>query len=77
MLVTLPTNFTGNVNYTDTTVVPGNQYTYRFTAMNAAGFSAYSNTANNLAFGFPRAFSIAMTGLLIKISGIIVQLKIG
>ncbi|MDD3744506.1 MAG: hypothetical protein PHX54_12850, partial [Lentimicrobiaceae bacterium] len=29
VLVTLPTNFTGNVNYTDTTVQPGNQYTYR------------------------------------------------
>jgi FtsP/CotA-like multicopper oxidase with cupredoxin domain len=55
VLVTLPTNFTGNVNYTDTTVVPGNQYTYRVAAMNAAGFSAYSNTANINLFTAPAA----------------------
>ena len=34
---------TGAVNYTDTTVSVGNTYDYRVRAMNAVGFSAYSN----------------------------------
>jgi FtsP/CotA-like multicopper oxidase with cupredoxin domain len=47
VLVTVgPRFFIGNVNYTDTTVVPGNRYTYRIAAVNAAGLSAYSNMAN-------------------------------
>jgi FtsP/CotA-like multicopper oxidase with cupredoxin domain len=36
--------FTGNVNYTDSTVMAGNQYSYRITTINEAGPSAYSNT---------------------------------
>ena len=36
---------TGSVSYTDTTVVAGLTYTYRVAAFNAAGLSAYSNTA--------------------------------
>jgi hypothetical protein len=47
VLVTVgPRFFIGNVNYTDITVVPGNRYTYRIAAVNAAGLSAYSNMAN-------------------------------
>ncbi|TEB06985.1 Spore coat protein A [Pelotomaculum schinkii] len=45
-LVTVPIYNTGNANYTDTTVMPGNDYTYRVAAVNAAGLSTYSNTAN-------------------------------
>jgi hypothetical protein len=46
-LVTVdPRNGTGNVYFTDTTVIPGNSYTYRISAINAAGLSAYSNTAS-------------------------------
>ncbi|WP_097026786.1 hypothetical protein [Clostridium peptidivorans] len=37
---------TGNVVYIDSTVVSGKNYTYRVMAVNAAGSSAYSNTAN-------------------------------
>lgn len=46
-LVTVgPRFFTGNVNFTDRTVMPGNHYTYRVAAVNEAGLSAYSNTVN-------------------------------
>jgi len=46
-LVTVgPRNARGNVNYTDSTVMRGNRYTYRVAAVNAAGLSAYSNTIN-------------------------------
>lgn len=38
-------NGTGNITYSDTTVTPGNDYTYRIAAVNAAGRSAYSPTA--------------------------------
>jgi FtsP/CotA-like multicopper oxidase with cupredoxin domain len=38
-------NSTGNVTYIDTTILPGNTYTYRVAAVNVAGLSAYSNTA--------------------------------
>ena len=42
-LVTVgPRTGTGNVNYTDTTVMPGNTYTYRVAAVNAAGPSTYA-----------------------------------
>jgi len=45
-LVTVgPRAGTGSVNYTDTTVAAGNSYTYRVSAVNAAGSSNYSNTA--------------------------------
>jgi len=50
--VTFPTRIpvpanpgTGIVTYVDATVQPGNTYTYRVVAANAAGLSAYSNTA--------------------------------
>lgn len=46
MLVTVPSYNTDNTNYIDTTVMPGNHYTYRVVAVNAAGLSTYSNTAN-------------------------------
>ena len=36
---------TGSVSYTDPSVAPGITYTYRVAAVNAAGPSAYSNTA--------------------------------
>ena len=36
----------GIVTYTDTSVLPGNYYTYRVAAVNAAGLSSYSNTVN-------------------------------
>jgi len=36
---------TGGVTYVDTTVATGNSYAYRVAAVNAAGQSAYSNTA--------------------------------
>ncbi len=41
-----PKNNTGNVTYTDTTVMPGNTYAYRVAAMNAAGPSAYTGTVS-------------------------------
>ncbi len=41
-----PRLFTGNVNYTDSTVAPGNSYNYRVASVNEAGLSAYSNTTN-------------------------------
>jgi len=41
-----PRFFTGNVSFTDRTVMPGNHYTYRVAAVNEAGLSAYSNTVN-------------------------------
>jgi len=46
LLTTVPakTN-TGSVSYTDMNVVPGTSYAYRVAAINAAGKSAYSNTA--------------------------------
>ena len=37
-------NGTGNVTYTDTTVLAGNIYSYRVEAVNVIGPSAYSNT---------------------------------
>ena len=37
---------TGSVSYTDTTVAVGNSNVYRVAAVNSAGMSAYSNTAN-------------------------------
>lgn len=46
VLATVPSSYTDSANYTDTTTMPGNQYTYRVAAVNAAGMSAYSNTAN-------------------------------
>ncbi|WP_175491888.1 fibronectin type III domain-containing protein [Paenibacillus sophorae] len=36
--------FSGNVSFTDRTVMRGNRYTYRVAAVNEAGLSAYSNT---------------------------------
>ncbi|RFT14712.1 MAG: Multicopper oxidase [Candidatus Saccharicenans subterraneus] len=46
-LVTVgPRNGTGSVSYTDTSVVTATSYAYRVAAANAAGMSAYSNTAN-------------------------------
>ena len=39
-------NNTGSVTFVDTTVVAGNAYAYRVAAVNAAGMSAYSNTAS-------------------------------
>ncbi|MDQ0194207.1 hypothetical protein J2T20_002575 [Paenibacillus wynnii] len=45
-LVTIGPRFlTGNVNFTDRTVIRENRYTYRVAAINATGMSAYSNTA--------------------------------
>jgi hypothetical protein len=41
-----PRNNTGSVSYIDTNVAPGNTYTYRVAAINAAGPSAYSNLAS-------------------------------
>ncbi|KUO77474.1 MAG: hypothetical protein APF77_06335 [Clostridia bacterium BRH_c25] len=41
-----PRLLTGNVSYTDSTVTLGNSYNYRVAAVNEAGLSAYSNTAN-------------------------------
>ncbi len=41
-----PRYSTGNVYYGDRTVKPGNRYTYRVAAVNMAGLSANSNTAN-------------------------------
>jgi len=41
-----PRIFTGNVNYTDDTITPGNNYKYRVGAVNEAGVSPYSNTVN-------------------------------
>lgn len=37
-----PRTGTGNVSYTDTTVVSGNTYTYRVAAVNSAGMSAFA-----------------------------------
>jgi len=37
-------NGTGIVSYTDTTIIPGNNYVYRVAAVNATGLSSYSNT---------------------------------
>ncbi|MBC2578783.1 hypothetical protein [Clostridium sp. DJ247] len=46
-LVTLGPRLSMNIAfYTDRTVVPGNHYSYRIAAVNYAGLSAYSNTAN-------------------------------
>jgi hypothetical protein len=39
-------NSTGGVSFIDTAVTPGVTYTYRVAATNAAGSSAYSNTAS-------------------------------
>lgn len=39
-----PNNKTGNVSYTDSTVVLGKTYTYRVKAMNGGTSSGYSNT---------------------------------
>lgn len=41
-----PRFFVGTVIYTDGTVLPSNNYTYRVASVNDAGLSAYSNTAN-------------------------------
>ncbi len=46
-LVTVgPRNNTGGVTYTDVSVAAGSTYAYRVAAANAAGLSAWSNTAN-------------------------------
>ncbi len=46
---------TGNVNYVDTTVLPGNTYEYRVYAVNGPVMSAYSNTANVIVPAVPAA----------------------
>jgi len=38
-------NNTGTVNFNDTTILPGGNYTYRVAAVNVAGTSAFSNTS--------------------------------
>jgi FtsP/CotA-like multicopper oxidase with cupredoxin domain len=43
---------TGSISYTDTTVTPGNIYTYRVAAVNTAGMSAYG-TSNQVSFPAP------------------------
>ncbi|MBR0577318.1 fibronectin type III domain-containing protein [Proteiniclasticum sp. BAD-10] len=48
-------NGTGSVNYTDTTVVAGNSYTYQVYALNAAGSSLTSNTASVTLASVPAA----------------------
>ncbi|MCX5852470.1 MAG: hypothetical protein NT072_10535 [Deltaproteobacteria bacterium] len=50
-----PRTGTGTVNYTDTTVTPGNTYDYRVKAVNIAGSSAYSNTALAIVPSLPAA----------------------
>ncbi len=50
---------TGNVTYTDASVVVGNNYSYRVKAVNALGSSAYSNTSAVINIAVPAAPSNA------------------
>jgi len=50
-----PRNSTGNVTYVDTTVTPGNSYSYQVTAVNTFGPSLPSNTASVVVPAIPAA----------------------
>ena len=67
MLTTVPTNnSTGKVSYTDTTVTAGITYDYRVAAINAAGISAYSNTATAIVPTPPAAPSGVVAAAMIS-----------
>jgi len=56
----------GNTSYTDTTVAPSTAYDYRISASNAAGVSAWSNTANATT---PAAATITLSATGYKVKG--------
>jgi predicted phage tail protein len=65
LLTTLPAHTgTGLVNYTDTTVVTGNTYSYRVMAINAGGSSAYSNVVSLAVGSLPAAPTNLLDALL-------------